>query len=251
MRIRHRFVQPGFVQKPVPGRQAAQLFSSDFEDQASFGYLLYLPETYGNPKEKHPLILFLHGASERGEDVSIVKRHGLPKRVENAPDFPFILLSPQCPRFHWWVDGQQQRLLIHLLDDVMASYDVDADRVYVTGISMGGFGTWKLAAAHPERFAAAVPICGGGDPDDAPRVAEMPLWAFHGAADYIVPWERSQAMIAAVEQAGGHPRFTLDPKAGHDVWTAAYDRSELYDWLLSHRLSHRQQVGATVQELTD
>jgi len=121
-----------------------------------------------------------------------------------------------------------------LLDEILASYKVDRDRVYLTGLSMGGFGTWALAAAHPERFAAIVPICGGGNPADAGRLKDLPIWVFHGAKDRAVPLERSEVMVNAIRKAGGSPKFTVYPEAGHDSWTGAYTDPELYKWLLKH-----------------
>jgi predicted peptidase len=115
---------------------------------------------------------------------------------------------------------------------------VDPDRVYLTGLSMGGYGTWSLAAAHPERFAAIVPICGGGNPADAAKLASLPVWVFHGAKDPTVPLERSKEMVEAIKSAGGNPRFTIYPEAGHDSWTETYNNPELYQWLLEQKKSH-------------
>jgi predicted peptidase len=194
-------------------------------------YLLYLPGGYESDKKEWPLILFLHGAGESGDDLAKVKVHGPPKLIENKKmDFPCIVVSPQSARGGWNVDT-----LTALLDDLAAKYRVDKDRVYLTGLSMGGFGTWSLAAAHAERFAAIVPICGGGNPADAARLKDLPIWVFHGAKDTTVPPERSERMVKALKEAGSNVKFTVYPDAGHDSWTATYDDPELYRWLFAQK----------------
>src|SRR5438067_11719457 len=138
-------------------------------------YLLFLPEGYSKDTDKKwPLMLFLHGAGERGSDVNKVKVHGPPKIVEKRKDFPFIVVSPQCPADSWWRAFE----LLSLLDEIQKDYRVDPDRVYLTGLSMGGFGTWELASQAPQRFAAIAPICGGGNPALARRIKDLPIWVF-------------------------------------------------------------------------
>lgn len=204
---------------------------------ARLKYLLYVPPHVA-PGEKSPLILFLHGAGERGDDVELLKKHGIPKIVETKENFPFITVSPQCPRNSWWT--AETEALNALLDEVVANYPVDEERVYLTGLSMGGFGTWTLAAAHPDRFAAIAPICGGGDPSYASVLKEIPVWVFHGARDELVPPRASEEMVEALQAVGGNVRFTLYPDAGHDSWTATYENPELYTWFLSHSLKNRR-----------
>jgi len=197
-------------------------------------YLLFLPEGYGEDSEKKfPLILFLHGAGERGDDLALVKVHGIPKIVEKQKDFPFIAVSPQCPEGSWW--SHETEALKKLLDDVIANYTVDADRIYLTGLSMGGFGTWDLAMEYPQKFAAIAPICGGGDPEKACVIKDMPVWVFHGGKDQTVPIEQSEKMVKALEECGGNVQFTVYPEAGHDSWTETYDNPKLYEWFLSHK----------------
>ena len=193
-------------------------------------YLLYLPKDY-DQKMSWPLILFLHGAGERGDDLDLVKKHGPPKLIEAGKEFPFIVVSPQCPGDKWWEPFE----LTVLLDDIVEKYRVDKDRIYVTGLSMGGFGTWVLAAYSPERFAALVPICGESDPRLAKRFAHVPVWVFHGAKDPVVPLERSERMVEALKKNGGNVKFTVYPWAGHDSWTEAYDDEQLYEWLLQQK----------------
>jgi len=195
-------------------------------------YLLFRPQGYGRDKRDWPLILFLHGAGQRGSDLELVKEHGVAKIVETQPDFPFIVVSPQCPAEGWW--GSEG--LVALLDEVEASHRVDKKRVYVTGLSMGGFGTWQLALEHPHRFAAIAPICGRGNPLLAYRIKDLPTWVFHGAKDKVVPIANSREMVQRLRQHGGKPRFTIYPDAAHDSWTRTYEDPRLYAWLLSHSL---------------
>jgi predicted peptidase len=213
--------------------QEAKHFEAKVAATVKLDYLLFLPGKYEGSSERWPLMLFLHGSGESGSDLAKVKTHGPPKIVESKPDFPFILVSPQSPRMGWNVET-----LNALLDDIMKHYRVDPDRVYLTGLSMGGYGTWALAAAHPERFAAIVPICGGGNPADAPKLASIPTWVFHGAKDSTVPIQRSKEMVEAIKSAGGNPKFTIYPEAGHDSWTETYNNPELYQWLLEQKKSH-------------
>jgi predicted peptidase len=176
------------------------------------------------------LIVFLHGAAERGADLRRVKRHGLPRLLDRRPEFPFVVVSPQCPRDAWW----SLPVLTALLDDVCARHAVDPERIYLTGLSMGGFGTWAWAIAEPHRFAAIAPICGGGRPAQVCAIRHLPVWVFHGARDTVVPLQRSEEMVRALEACGGNIRFTVYPRAKHDSWTRTYANPELYDWFLQH-----------------
>jgi predicted peptidase len=196
-------------------------------------YLLYLPKDYGRTEKKWPLMLFLHGAGERGDNLDLVKKHGPPKLVERGKDFPFIIVSPQCPAGVWW--PEKLDTLVALLDEITSTYAVDTGRVYLTGLSMGGFGTWSLACRHPERFAAIAPICGGGMWFLADRLKAVPVWAFHGAKDPVVPLELSESMVEAVKRMGGDAKLTVYPEAQHDSWTATYENPKFYEWFLSHR----------------
>ncbi len=197
-------------------------------------YLLFLPEGYEQGGKKWPMMLFLHGAGERGSDLNKVKMHGPPKIVQQQKDFPFIVVSPQCPSGQWW-PGKIDTLKA-LVDEIAADYEVDKDRMYLTGLSMGGYGTWALGAAYPDLFAAAIPICGGGQPFAmAPKLKDLPIWAFHGAKDPVVPISQSEEMVEAINRAGGNAKLTVYPQAGHDSWTATYDNPDIYEWLLKHK----------------
>jgi predicted peptidase len=195
--------------------------------------LLFLPKDYeADAARQWPLILFLHGAGERGSDLNKVRRHGLPTVTDRQPDFPFIVISPQCPAGTYWpylVDD-----LNDLLDRTLKQYRVDPQRIYLTGMSMGGYGTFYLSMAYPERFAALAPICGGGDPSRASRIKHLPIWVFHGARDNIVPIEESEIMVSALRKTGANVQFTVYPNANHDSWTETYNNPELYEWFLRH-----------------
>ncbi len=217
--------------------QKPQTFRTAVTVPVTTKYLLYLPDQYRASKAKWPLMLFLHGAGERGDDLSKVAVHGPPKLVSTeGRAFPFVLVSPLCPANDWWSGALQIAALGKLLDDVVSRYRIDRTRIYVTGLSMGGYGTWSLAQQFPKRFAAIVPICGGGDPAKAASIAQVPTWVFHGAQDKVVPLKRSQEMVRALKRAGGKPKFTVYPEAGHDSWSAAYSNPALYEWLLKQSL---------------
>ncbi len=195
----------------------------DVRVRVQMDYLLYLPPDYEKQKA-WPLLLFLHGAGERGADLEKVKIHGPPKLIAAGKHFPFIVVSPQCPEDRWW----QHTELTALLDEIVRTHKVDEDRIYVTGLSMGGFGTWSLAAHFP-------PICGGSEAYLAKRFPHLSVWAFHGAKDTGVPLERSTQMIEALKKHGGSPRLTVYPEAGHDSWTETYNNPEFYEWLLKQK----------------
>jgi len=213
--------------------QYAQTFETTVTKKVSLQYLLCIPEDYAKAKDPWPLVLFLHGAGERGSDIEKVKVHGPPKLAAGGQALPFICVSPQCPQESWWT-GEVESLKA-LLDDVAAKYNVDKNRVYVTGLSMGGFGTWSLAIDQPDRFAAIAPICGRGDPAKVAVLKDVPCWVFHGAKDKTVPLKSSEEMVEALKAAGGQPKFTVYPDAGHDSWTETYASEEFWTWLLAQR----------------
>lgn len=220
------------------GDQKAQAFEKTITKTLSCKYLLFLPEDYGKEQKRWPLMLFLHGAGERGDDLEKVKKHGPPKIVQTKKDFPFIVVSPQCPEEQWWTTKTE--VLINLLDDITARYDVDTERIYLTGLSMGGYGSWALASEYPDRFAAVVPICGGGNRMMSLTLKDVPIWAFHGAKDSVVPLKESQELVDAINARGGNARLTVYPDANHDSWTQTYDNPKLYDWLLEHRRAGKE-----------
>ena len=217
--------------------QTACSFVANGGKRGRLDYLLFLPRRYDH-RRRWPLILFLHGSGERGDDLGVLKRHGVPRVVEEDPSFPFVAISPQCPsggRWHLYL-----KTLGALLDDVAARTAVDPRRIYLTGLSMGGYGTWHLAARYPGRFAAIAPICGGGlaslgFPEKARALCGVPVWAFHGALDTTVPVAETQRLVDELRDAGGDARLTIYPDAGHDSWTRTYADPALYEWFLSKR----------------
>ena len=184
-----------------------------------------------------PLLIFLHGLGECGSNPDAVKKHGPPKILDTAraKNWPFITVSPQCPAGKYW--SPQQILL--LVDAVAKKFTVDSQRIYLTGLSMGGFGTWMILNENPNRFAAAAPVCGGGDPAWAKNYVNIPIWIFHGGADNVVNPKFSHDFEEAIKKAGGSKcKLTIYPGVGHDAWTRTYNNPELYKWFLSHKLDN-------------
>ena len=210
--------------------QHAQFFRKKITKYTSSQYLFYLPKDYWENEKKWPLVFYLHGSGARGEDVNRVKNNGLPKLVEEGREFPFILVSPQHKKNTRWSND----FLEALLDEIISDYHVDEDRVYITGLSGGGRGTWYFATEYPDRFAAIAVISARGIPEGASRIKHIPIWIFHGAKDKIVPIWHAEAMVAALKAVGGSVKYTVYPEAGHNAWTETYDNPKLYEWLLSH-----------------
>ncbi len=202
------------------------------EKQSKLGvhYWEYVPSEKQSA-EKLPLLIFLHGMGERGNDLNLVKFHGPPSFLDNKKDFPFICISPQCPDSVYW----NEDLLLPFYDEIISKYPVDKNRIYITGLSMGGFGTWASVIAKPNLFAAAVPICGGGDPSKLESIKSIPIWVFHGAKDDVVPLTRSQEMVDGLKKLGSNVKFTIYPETTHNSWTETYNNPELYDWLLQQK----------------
>lgn len=206
--------------------------------EGAMHYLRYLPKDYpGTNGQRWPLMLFLHGAGERGTDIQLTAVHGPIKQVKQGQEFPFIIVAPQCPAGELW----QNEPLLELLNHVEEKFAVDTNRVYLTGISMGGYGTWRLGLQHPEKFAAIVPICGGGNMidvilgtwDKGATLKSLPIWAFHGAKDSVVPPNESERLVAQLKKMGvKEVKLTLYPEANHDSWTETYKNPVLYEWLL-------------------
>jgi predicted peptidase len=219
--------------------QQANTLEAQIVQAVHLRYLLFLPRDYGSePDARWPLVLFLHGAGERGDDLNLVRKHGIPKVVEQRDGFPFIAVSPQCPQDTWWSDHIAS--LNQLLNVISDSYSVDRDRVYLTGLSLGGYGAWHMAVTYPERFAAVAPICGGGPrfhgfPQRVCGLREVPVWAFHGAKDEVVPPSETETLVKALRECGGDVRCTIYPDADHDSWTRTYDNPEFYAWLLAQK----------------
>jgi predicted peptidase len=194
--------------------------------------LLYLPHKH--QRKKLPLLLWLHGASLRGADVSMLTRYGPPAVAEKRGDFPFVVLSPQCPSGQLWT--QDAGSMMKLVDEVMAQHNIDEKHVYLTGLSMGGGGAWFLGSQFPGRFGAVVPMCGPTQPAQwAAGLRKMPIWVFHGEKDHVVPLKRSRDMVKALKKLGNRPKLTIVRGKGHDI-TAEYYNDDIYDWLLSKKV---------------
>jgi predicted peptidase len=224
---------------------------TDSETGITLPYRLFVPPAC-TPASPCGLLLFLHGAGERGNDNQAqLKNDALAFTSDTTQqDHPTIVVYPQCPRDMQWVDApwadgsydlahtppsQAMAAVLKLLDGLVAQYPVDAQRLLVTGLSMGGFGTWDLLLRHPSKFAGALVLCGGGDPGQVGAIRDVPVWAFHGDRDPAVPVRASRKMIQALRQAGASPRYTEVADRGHDVWTVAYRDLEVVRWLLTQR----------------
>ncbi len=201
-------------------------FEKDVVLHVDWKYAQWLPEGYGASDKKWPLLVFLHGAGETGTNLSAVERHGPPKLAAAGRKFPFILVAPQSPHLLW-----NPIEVNAFTEEMVKTLKVDPTRVWITGISMGGNGTWMAASIKPELYAAAVPICGWGDFFMVRRMAVMGVWAFHGAKDPTVPVAKTKELIDAIKYSGGKPLLTIDPDAFHDSWTKAYDDPKLWEWL--------------------
>jgi predicted peptidase len=197
-------------------------------------YIVFVPKDYDG-KKVYPVILFLHGAGESGTDGKKQAAVGLGKAIRGKnEDFPFIAIFPQSQKGGWDANKVEGKRAMAILEEVETDYKTDKKRVYLTGLSMGGFGTWSFAAAHPKRWAAIAPVCGGGDVKTADKIKDIPCWCFHGDADGAVKVERSREMIKALKDAGGSPRYDEYAKVGHNSWDRAYGTAELYTWFLKH-----------------
>ncbi|MBN2611135.1 MAG: dienelactone hydrolase family protein [Bacteroidales bacterium] len=198
----------------------------------SYEYLLYLPDDYqSKPKKDFPLIIYLHGASLRGSDFNMVKKYGLPHLVDKGWEFDFIIVSPQCPLKKSW---ESENWFDNLYAEITAKYRVDTNRIYLTGMSLGGFGTWSLAVEYPDKFAAIVPLCGGGRPEKICAISHVPVWAFHGTADAVVPIKRTEELVDKLLKCNGNVKFTRLKDKGHAIqWV--YQDKKIYSWMLKHK----------------
>jgi predicted peptidase len=219
-------------------RGAARRFQTKVRRTLGLSYLLYEPRPAGRKGERLPLVLFLHGMGERGADLSKVTVHGPPLLAEEGRPFPFYLAAPQCPADSSWFF--QLEALRGLLEDLVRRLPVDSSRICLTGISMGGFGAWHMAVEYPHAFSAVVPICGGsalasGLDQRLGTIAHVPVWAFHGAKDDVVPIVLQKMLVDGLKAAGGNVQFTVYPDADHDSWTATYVNQQVYDWMLAQK----------------
>ena len=214
------------------------IIQQEVYDPSPLNYLLFMPrDTTAVENGKYPLIVTLHGIGERGNDLWKVKGEGLPKILDGKNDFPFIVVSPQCPSStEWYYDDGIQQKLDKMIDSVIARYLVDTNRIYLTGLSMGGIGTLDLAIRYPKRFAALIPIAFRiEDGWDLCIIKDIPLWGFHGQKDDIIPVSKAQSVINTLIACGGNPLFTIYPDLYHDSWTRTYNNPDIYTWLLTKK----------------
>lgn len=219
-------------------------------------YRLLVPLNYDSSRS-YPLVLFLHGAGERGTENIVPLTHIAPLFVQekNRRAYPCFVLVPQCREDRRWVEvdwgadahtiPEEPSISIKLVKELIDlhidknnpfNYSIDTNRIYITGLSMGGYGTWDMLARYPDMFAAAVPICGGGDEKTAAKIKDIPLWVFHGSLDKVVKPSRSRNMIKAIIEAGGEPSYTEYPRVSHGSWKPAYQEAALLPWLFSKKI---------------
>jgi predicted peptidase len=216
-------------------REGQQVFaraelSNVYGQREKVDYLIYYPQGYFKG-DRWPLLIYLHGSGQRGHDLNQVLSWGLPLLIEKGLSLPIMVVSPQCRANRGW----DSNLLLSLTDHLEQRFAIDRDRIYVCGESMGGYGTWALTAAAPDRFAAAVPICGGGKVENADRLTKLPIWSFHGGQDNVVPIAKNQKMVEAVRENGGDVRFTIFSDQGHGITEAVFSRGDLFTWLLAQQ----------------
>jgi len=255
--------------------QYPESFDTHAEECPKYNCQIYIPEDYAKAKGPWPLVIFLHGSGESGSDIEKVKVNGPPKLIAAGKTYPAIIVSPQHPGGRGGGaprpaaaptstaaasaapapgapaapsgrgagaptgrggGGWQPKAVGGLVEELQKNYDIDPNRIYLTGLSMGGMGSWALAIDQPARFAAVAPICGRGDATRVVVLKDVPIWVFHGAKDTAVPIKGAQDMVDALKAAGGSPKFTIYPDAGHDSWTATYDDPQFWAWLFQqHR----------------
>jgi predicted peptidase len=233
-----------------PWQELFECATYENAQRQSLPYRLMRPETV-EPEKKYPLVLFLHGIGERGINNSWQLVHGVGAfaTAENRSKYPCFVVAPQCPLKDSWVPlsslllqramadepTETLRLAFELVDKLAAELPVDRERIYITGLSMGGFGVWDAICRRPDFFAAAMPLCGGGDAEQAAKLKDLPLWAFHGSIDITISPGRTTSMIEAIRKAGGSPKMTLYPNVGHMCWIRAYADPEVMAWLFAQK----------------
>lgn len=250
-----RTLLPLLLALPLLAKDTGFLNRAVRVDGETYKYQVYVPADW-NPREKWPVILFLHGAGERGDNGLAQTQVGIGRAIRLMPErFRAVIVMPQCRKDAWWTQPKMEAQAMEALRRSMKEFKGDPSRVYLTGLSMGGYGTFYLAAKHPGKWAAAAPICGGvrlprrpgvpeqpdapTDPyaDTAAKIGKTPMWIFHGADDRVVPASESQKMNEALQAAGGVVKYTEYPGVDHNSWDRAYAEEELMKWMLSQRLS--------------
>lgn len=226
-----------------------EIFYSQKGDSLLYRFLIPQNISANDSNTKYPLVVFLHGAGERGNDNVKQLIHGasLFSKPESLKNYPCYFIAPQCPIDKRWVEvdwklqfhsmpeqiSENLGFTVQLIDSLIKNYPIDINRIYVTGLSMGGFGTWDIICRFPDKFAAAAPICGGGDENLAEKINKIPIWAFHGSNDKLVTVYRSRNMINALKKTGGKPKYTEYPGVGHFSWEKAYSEPDFLKWMFS------------------
>jgi len=210
-------------------------FEANVMVKVELDYLLYLPSDYRDSNKTYPLVLFLHGAGERGENIDLVEIHGIPKLIKKGRKFPFITIAPQCPSDQWWSDSAIVKSLISLIEKFKSEYNVDQRSIYATGLSMGGYGTIAIAIERPDLFAGIIPICGGGDLKMIDRLIDIPILLFHGVSDTVVPVKNSSNIYDILKPVNNKAKITIYNDVGHDSWTQTYSNDNIYEWLLKQK----------------
>jgi predicted peptidase len=207
-----------------------------FLTDPNMNYSLHIPDGYKRgTNKKWPLIVFLHGMAQRGKSLQHITSIGLPDKIKSIPDFPFFIITPQCPARTYWDRAKPALKVKTIIDTVINYYSIDKHRIYLTGFSMGGFGTWYIASEFPDTFAAIAPICGGGNPEMVKNIAHIPTWVFHGKKDRVVSVNKSYEMVAKLKTMNkAVVKFTIYPEEAHDCWDTVYSDTNLYDWFLKY-----------------
>ena len=201
--------------------------------QLKIAYRAYFPENYDLNSEKMPIVFFLHGVGERGNDLDLVEVHGIPKLIKNGKNFPFITVAPQCPLFEWWSKPEMIISLVSLVEKTIKKFRVDESRVYLTGLSMGGYGSIALANERVDLFAAMIAVCGGADFDNFKNLKCLPIWLLHGSEDETHPASNSEKIYNQLKGINPEINLTIYDGVGHNSWDITYENDDIYDWLLS------------------
>ena len=215
-------------------KEISLIFKKKNQEEVDLNYLLYLPNDYQRNKQDYPLVLFLHGKGERGDDLEKIKIHGIPKRVDEGIKFPFICIAPQCPDEGYWDRPEYVSSLISLLKEVENNYRADSKRIYGTGLSMGGLGTLAIALKNPTLFSAIVPVCGGAKMENIQRLSRLPIWLFHGDRDDVHPVNNSIIIFQALSSVNDQVFLTVYGGVDHDSWTQTYENHDIYNWMLNY-----------------
>ncbi len=218
-----------------PKNKSSKKFLTNLTMQVSLKYHIYFPDNYHDSDTNFPLVLFLHGAGERGDDLRLVEKHGIPKMINNGVKFPFITVAPQCPKFQYWSEPVNVKTLLLLLDEIIKKNKVDIKRIYATGLSMGGYGTLAIAKERPDLFSALIPICGGMDTTDIEMLKDIPIWLFHGSEDKVVPAENSELIYDLLKPINPEIKITIYKGINHNSWEMTYDNQKIYDWMLKYK----------------